>query len=432
MLSSIFVAGCKQNDSKHDNAHQHKAGEQYTCPMHPQIVKDKAGTCPICGMDLVPSSSSHQTNIDSSITRLLKSTNQQVVSSIPTIRAESGTKIFSMPAQGIITYDTRREVNISSRVSGRIERLYIKYNFQPVRKGQLIMEIYSPDLAAAQRELVFIHRNNDEGLLQKAKQRLLLLGMQPAQINSVIKTGKPLYRVPVHSNTSGYIFEKSSSGSIPSSPINIATENGAAGMEGMGSSQGPASQEAVSNASFNNTPVIIREGQYVSAGQSIFTIYREGNLVAEFSFPPALAAEIKTGQKFVFRPSNNADDVKAATIGLIQPTQRNGENFTVVRAYLQNPELQPGQLIVGHIPIVQTKGWWIASKAVYQSGNNSIIFKKEKDVFVPYAVQTGAITNDYVQVLDDISSWEIAANAHFLVDSESFIKAKRIKNGKSD
>ena len=117
-------------------------------------------------------------NIDSDLSHLLKPSNEQVVSSLPVIKAEYGTKIFTEEAQGIISYDTRSQNSISSRVSGRIERLLIRYNYQPVSKGQLIMEVYSPDLAAAQQELLFLQRSEtDQTLVERAKQRLMLLGM---------------------------------------------------------------------------------------------------------------------------------------------------------------------------------------------------------------------------------------------------------------
>ncbi|MBA2331015.1 MAG: efflux RND transporter periplasmic adaptor subunit, partial [Flavisolibacter sp.] len=185
----LFTAmACKQKTTV--QVHEH----QYTCPMHPQIVRDEPGQCPICGMDLVPMMSGNELALDSVLLPLLKQSNAQIAANLPTIMAESGTRIFSIPVQGVVSYDARKQSSISSRVSGRIEKLYIKYNFQPVKKGQLLMEIYSPDLAAAQRELIYISRNdNNASLLQRAKQRLNLLGMQPAQIEQVLRSGKPIY-----------------------------------------------------------------------------------------------------------------------------------------------------------------------------------------------------------------------------------------------
>ena len=425
LLVLFLFFSCKEKTESKSvvDTHQHSQEEKYTCPMHPQIIKDEPGSCPICGMDLVPMSTSNELHVDSSLLPLLKPVNEQVISTLSTIQAKSGTRIISMRVQGIIGFDIRKQVSISSRVAGRIERMNIKYNYQPVSKGQLIMEIYSPDLAAAQRELIYISRNdNDASLLQKAKQRLSLLGMQPAQIAQVIKTGKPLYRVPVYSSVSGYIIEKnvaanaSSSAAMPASP---AAASG--GMDGMGGAA-PAAASTTQTPAISQSPVMIREGQYVNAGETIFTIYRSNTMVAEFSFAPSLASEIKRGQKLVFHSVASPNDVMTGSIGLIEPTQRNGESFTVARVYLSNPDLQPGQLLRANIPIVKSNAWWLPEKAVLRLGNQSVVFKKEQSVFIPTKVNIGSTIEGMVQILDNISDWQVAKNASYLVDSESFIR----------
>ncbi|HTN07922.1 efflux RND transporter periplasmic adaptor subunit [Agriterribacter sp.] len=421
LLLLLFTAfSCSETKESNPaiTAHQHNNEGKYTCPMHPQIIRDKPGTCPICGMDLVPMSSSNELIVDSNLLPLLKPVNEQVISTMPTITAESGTKIHSVPVQGIITYDTRKQVSISSRVAGRIESMYIKYNFQPVSKGQLIMEIYSPDLAAAQRELIYINNSdNNAAMLQSAKQRLSLLGMQPAQIAQVIKTGKPLYRVPVYSNVSGYIVEKNVANQGVASSSS-SSSGGMNAMDGAASTATTVTRQPV----VNQTPVVTKEGQYVSAGEAIFTIYEANNMIAAFSLAPPLAAHIEKGQKLIFHTVANANDIKTGIIGLIEPVQRNGENFTIVRVYLRNTDLQPGQLLTANIPIVTTGAYWLPENAVVQLGRKAVVFKKEHTVFIPKEVQTGIRANGMVQIIDNIAGWPIAKNASFLVDSESFIR----------
>lgn len=426
-LGLVALAGC---DSKGNTAaHQEKKAQQYTCPMHPQVIKDAPGKCPICGMDLVPlQTATHSAAADSSLSSLLKPVNEQVVASIPTINPESGTRIHSMEVQGAIAYDTRRRSSIASRVSGRIERMNIKYNYQPVKKGQLILEIYSPDLAAAQRELVFIaQRGSNADLLQKAKQRLLLLGMQPAQIQQVLTTGKILYRVPVYSPVNGYILETAAAASAaaPASP----SSGGGGAMSSMGGGDAMGNSAASGTSGASQTPqaaaVLLREGQYVNAGQSLFSVYSNTALVAEFSFDPSLAAHIQKGQKLVFRKSADPQTVFTGMIGLIQPTFRPGGNFTIARVYLNDARFQVGQLITANIPIV-SRGWWVPQQAVLQLGSQSVVFKKEGDVFVPKTVQVKMVIQGMAQIEDSIGKWEIAKNASYLVDSESFIEFNSI------
>ncbi|WP_342328267.1 efflux RND transporter periplasmic adaptor subunit [Pedobacter sp. FW305-3-2-15-E-R2A2] len=360
--------------------------------------------------------------IDSNLSHLLKPSNEQVVSALPVIKAEYGAKIFTEEVQGVMNYDARNQNNISSKVSGRIERLWVKYNYQPVKKGQLIMEIYSPDLAAAQQELLFIHRSgNDPMMLAQGKQRLILLGMTPSGISNLLKTGKPSYRIPVYSNTSGYILEKTAAAtaSSPSAP-SAAASSGGDGMTEMGgaSAAAAASPAAVPVAS----PVLLREGQYVSAGASLFTIYSSDRLVAEFSLKAAFAAHIKKGKKFIFYKTADKSESQAAEIGLIQPTFKNGENFTIARAYLLNPTIKPGQLLTARIPVLLKASWWLPEAAVLSVGNKQVVFKKEGNVFLPKVVDAGITIGGMVQINEDISTWNISKNAAYLVDSESFIK----------
>lgn len=426
LIGPLFFAGCNDKKKEAAAAHNHTAKQQYTCPMHPDIVRDQPGKCPICSMDLVPKQTRTASAVDTSLTHLLKPVNEQVVARTTTIMPEPGIRIYSIEIQGSITYDTRRKATIASRVSGRIERLYVKFNYQPVTAGQLIMEIYSPDLAAAQRELLYLNRSRDEALLQKARQRLQLLGMQPAQIQQVIRTGKVLYRVPVFSNATGYILEN---GAVAASPtVNTSSPAGASqggGMDGMqsggGNSGSAAPQTGSAQMPAENAPVLLREGQYVSAGQSLFTVYNNNSLVAEFAFNPTIAPHVKRGQKLVFRKIADPETVYTGSIGLIQPTFRAGQNFTLARVYLTDRRFQIGQFVSANIPVVN-RGWWVPTSAVLELGSKTIVFKKEGNVFVPRTVTRGISAEGMVQIMAGVSGWEIAQNAAYLVDSESFIR----------
>lgn len=422
-VSILLLTACNKK-TEHNNkpSHQHVTNQEYTCPMHPEVIQVKPGSCPICGMELVPRHTpGTETAIDSSLKHLLKPVNEQVVSNISVIKPQGGTKIFSLQVQGIITYDTREQTSISSRVSGRIERLLIKYNYQPVKKGQLIMEIYSPDLAAAQRELLFIYQSDaNNPMLQKAKERLSLLGMQQKQIQQVLKTGTISYRIPVYSNATGYILDNtaraSASRAAPAaSPQNASSDDG---MGAMGSSGNAATSSAPAPAA---PAIMLREGQYIGAGQSLFTIYTNKNLIAEFAFDPSVSPQIKKGQKLVFYEPSDRQTIYTGTVGLIQPVFKEGGNFTIARIYLHDNKFQTGKLVTAAIPIV-SKGWWLPQSAVLNLGNKSIVFKKEQDVFVPREVKTKNNADGMVLIDQDISDWGIASNAAYMIDSESFIK----------
>jgi multidrug efflux pump subunit AcrA (membrane-fusion protein) len=424
LLATVFLSACESQPQK-DGDTAHGKSEQYTCPMHPQVISSKPGKCPVCGMGLVAKEANNELIVDTSFNALLKPVNAQVIADIPLINAESGMRIFSAQAQGVVTYDSRSQVSLSSRVGGRIEKLLIKYNYQPVRKGQLVMEVYSPDLASAQRELLML--GNDEGsrdLLLKAKQRLLLLGVTPGQIEDILKSGNILYKVPVYSPANGYILEQSAS--LPQAGAAMTAPSGSDGaaMDEMAGSS--AASAAPTRPLAAVSPVLLRAGQYVTAGQTLFTIYTSQGLIAEFALSPAISSQIKTGQKLLFYAGNDKETMASGQIGLIQPVLRSGENFTLARVYIPGKKLTPGQLLTASIPIVFQKGLWLDKKAVWQSGNKSIVFKRQGKVLVPMQIKAGAVVDGMVQILSDIKDWKVASNASYLIDSESFIKENSI------
>ena len=281
------------------------------------------------------------------------------------------------------------------------------------------MEIYSPDLAAAQRELLFIYQTDkNSDMMKRAKQRLRLLGMQENQITNILSSGKILYRIPVYSNANGYILEKSlPENSVPSGSGFLPSTSGTDEM-GMGvqTSSGSASSAG------SSSPVLLREGQYVQAGQTLFTIYDQNNLIAEFALNATLASRIKKGQKLIFHRSVDKSTLYTGAIGLINPTLNAGSSFTTARVYLKDKNLEPGQLVTAEIPIL-SRGWWLPQKSVLSLGSRSVIFKKREEVFIPVEIKTLLISDGWVLVEGDVGDWDVASNASFLVDSESFIKA---------
>jgi hypothetical protein len=319
---------------------------------------------------------------------------------------------------GTVGFDSRDQTSISSRVSGRIEKLFIRYNYQPVRKGQLIMEIYSPDLAAAQRELIFIVNTADPDMIRKAKQRLQLLGMRTPEINNVIRTGDIFYKVPVYSSSDGYILEKSATNFSPSVPATASPGDGMAGMSGGGTAISPNKPVVASTGS---APVMLREGQYVAAGQPLFAIYQSRKVTADFALDQQIALAVRPGQKLLIYPNGNKSEMQVANIGLIEPVFRNGQYFTIARVYLDNKQFQVGELLTANIPVVYKEGWWLPRKAVWRLGSKSIVYKKEENGFRPVEVTTGVEIKGMVQVMTAISDWKIASNAYYLADSESFI-----------
>jgi Cu(I)/Ag(I) efflux system membrane fusion protein len=124
---------------------------------------------------------------------------KKIISSVSAIHPVKKIMQQKINAEGTIAYDTRQERNIASRYSGRIEKLYVKYMYQPVKQGEVLMEIYSPEMVTEQQNLIFLLSDPlpDQQMVSASGKKLLLLGMTEKQIDEVMKTKQPLMRIPV-------------------------------------------------------------------------------------------------------------------------------------------------------------------------------------------------------------------------------------------
>jgi Cu(I)/Ag(I) efflux system membrane fusion protein len=424
---ALLLGSC--NLGQEDKAHAH---DEYTCPMHPQVIKDKPGTCPICGMDLVKKSGVGQEGeVPHDVKVLSRPTNESVVASINTIRPERRGFTTEISAPGVITYDTRRTYSVPVRFGGRIEKLFLKYNFQPVRKGQVIMEIYSPELITAQRELLYVvNSNNEDGeLVEAAKQKLLLLGATPGQIEKIISSGKESFTFPVLSPYTGYILE--SNVGLPQSPVGRpgGSPMGGGGMNAKAASRngsGMAGESALEPMTTEQTSsqLSVREGMYVTGGQSLFKIVDDSRLWAELYFSSTESSQVKEGASIDLAIKGGMTTIPGK-IDFVQPFFTEGRQFTLVRSYIKANlnDVRVGQLVTGHMKVEHDAQLYVPEKAVLDLGVQHIAFLKKEGAFTPVRVKTGLKTGGWIAVVEGIDeNSEIAENAQYLVDSESFIK----------
>jgi multidrug efflux pump subunit AcrA (membrane-fusion protein) len=428
LLGFLFI-GCDQEKKASGSSQT----QTFTCPMHPEILQEGPGICPICKMDLVPQHSADAHGpADDSLNALVKPTNELVISGIKTIRAEKGFRESEMSLKGIVNYNTNNWKSVPARVSGRIERLYVKYGYEQIRKGQKIMDIYSPDLANAQQELLFLKNNSELVLLESAKKKLLLLGFTQSQIDQVLRSGKISPTVSVYSPYSGYVAELArntaastgSSAQAGGTRISSSSSNGMNEMNSGGTAEAVPSVQAISTGQ----ALQIREGQYVSAGQKLFDLINTEQVWAEFFARPDQLQEFKQGVKVSVRSLDIAEQNSEVQVDLIQPYYREGVNYSLIRASLPNGNRawKVGQLISVNKQS-KVNGNWVPRTAVLQLGNKFVIFIKRNSAFVPVYIQVNTLTDEWADIGNSLSpDLEIAINAWFLVDTESFIKAERL------
>lgn len=182
---------------------------QYVCPMHSHIVKQHEGTCPICGMDLVevaPSDPSMQAEIT------VPGYMQQALA-IKVEPAKKHTIWQYLKTIGQVQYDESQIFHLHSRVTGWVEKLAVSSEGERVKKGQLLYQLYSPELINAQDDFLLaldtsrnLQQNNRfNDLVNRAKQRLTLLGINDNQIEQLRKTKKSQLLVNYYAQKDGVI-----------------------------------------------------------------------------------------------------------------------------------------------------------------------------------------------------------------------------------
>ncbi|MEL4427360.1 efflux RND transporter periplasmic adaptor subunit [Shewanella indica] len=182
---------------------------KYVCPMHSHIISDVPGTCPICGMNLEKvEMGGHSETVEIDV-----SGQMQQALALKVAKVERDTLWKFVKTVGQIDYDESQINHIHARVNGWIEKLKVESVGDRVEKGQLLYEIYSPDLVNAQDDYLLAQETlkrsgnsaNYQELLRKAGLRLELLGMNQEQIKQLAKTGKTQYRVPFYARESGVV-----------------------------------------------------------------------------------------------------------------------------------------------------------------------------------------------------------------------------------
>src|SRR5260221_2128010 len=362
LTAYCLLESCSQNKKQ-------AQAEVYTCPMHPTVVQAKPGSCPVCGMDLVLKvKHKEEVKVTAGLNYLLKPANSAVISSIKIVTPIRKSMEVKTNANGVITYDTRAVTTISSRFNGRIEKLFVKYNFQPIHKGQKILEIYSPELLTAQRDLLYLLKSDKENslLIEGAKEKLKLLGTSDGQISQLVSTGEESSAFNVYSPAEGYITNSSES-QVTQSELDV------------------------------------REGMYVTTGQQIFKVANPKNVWAEFDLYTNDAALVKINDPIQIRLDNSSDGIDAK-INFIQPFYKDQQSFTKVRVYLSNGtgKYGVGRLISASFSKPSQDSMWIPLSSQFDLGTKKVVFTKREGVFRPKEIIVGNQSDDWIQVLTRI------------------------------
>ncbi|HMH35122.1 MAG TPA: efflux RND transporter periplasmic adaptor subunit [Puia sp.] len=405
LFLALVAVGCNTNSGKESKL-EVKRQQQYRCPMHHEVVRDKPGTCPICGMELVAFGGEERVVTGVSLNTLLRPTNSYVLSSVAITSIQQKEEPVKIEALGTVQYDTRGMGAVSARVSGRIEKLYLKYTFQDVSKGQKIMDIYSPELLTAQQNLLFLVNNDPENtsFIQAAKEKLLLLGMSSEQLQKVVQSRKPSYTVSVYSSYSGHIHDAFNANMNASSSEPPSMSHG----------ESPITRE-----------LMLKEGMYVQKGQTVLSVMNPHQMWAVLNIYGSDQSLVKKGNPVRIVPESDTTEHFMAKIDFIEPFFREGSKTLAARVYFENHsmDIPVGSQVKATISGNTLLANWLPKDAVVSLGINKVVFKNDGGVFKAHKVETGLVYQNTIQILTGLGPDDVvAANAQFLMDSESFIK----------
>ena len=201
-LGWLFFHSPKTGKDEHNHSETKK--QIWTCSMDPQIRKDKAGKCPICGMDLIPLKQT-ETKVDSNAVHFSKEATE--LANVATSIVSRQKPVKEVRLYGKVQADERLLQNQVAHIAGRIEKLFVNFTGEAVHKGQLLALIYSPDLITAQQELIEAAKTKQSQpeIYDAAKQKLMQWMLTENQVTQIEKSGKVKTIFEVYSNTSGIV-----------------------------------------------------------------------------------------------------------------------------------------------------------------------------------------------------------------------------------
>ena len=392
LLGWLIFGGSSGTDQiKSDEEHLHTEAEQqvWTCSMHPQIKQDGPGQCPLCGMDLIPMRSSSGGGEAVDADAIMMSEEAMALANIQTTVVSRRNPIKEIKLYGTVQADERLSQSQATHVSGRIEKLFVNFTGETVRKGQTIATIYSPDLLNAQQELLEAAKMEDlsPGLLEAAKEKLRLWKMSDEQIAQIKKSQKVSPYSEIHANTSGVVITKN-----------------------------------------------VSQGDYVNQGSVLFDIANLSRIWALFDAYEVDLPFLKVGSQLTYTLQAMPGETFTGKIAFIDATLDPTTRTAKVRVETPNtgmhlkPEMYASATI--EAPLKQyTDQIVIPKTAVLWTGKRSLVYKKqphtETPAFLMHEVELGPSLSDAYVIMSGINDGdEIVTNGAFTVDASAQLEGK--------
>jgi Cu(I)/Ag(I) efflux system membrane fusion protein len=397
LLLGYLIFGSSSGDGNstdgHDHSNEMASDQMWTCSMHPQIMQPEPGDCPICGMDLIPVGSS---DVGLAMGQIRMSSNAMALAGVETVTVGAGmTGEGRVKLSGKVAINQEADAVQSAYFNGRIERLNINFEGEEVRKGQQLATIYSPELVAAQQELITAAnlKASQPALYAAVRNKLTFWKLSENQINEIESSGKVRENFPVYANVSGVVSE-----------------------------------------------IMVEEGDYVSTGSPLVKVANLNSVWAVFDAYENQLSLLKKGQNLEVLTKSYPNETFNAKISFVDPLLNSSTRTLEVRANLDNRKglLKPGMFVTAEIQLendTETETLTVPESAVLWTGERSVVYVKPNSgegVFEMREVTLGNLVNGNYIVVSGLSSGEeVVAKGTFTVDAAAQLQGKKSMMNKS-
>ncbi len=385
----ISPSGSKQvTEDGHDHSEE-VANQIWTCSMHPQIKKDQPGDCPICGMELIPLVSATATEDETDPNEIQMTESAMKLADVQTVTVERGIPEKSILLQGKIKADERNIAKLTARFGGRIEKLFVNFKGQNVRKGEKLGVIYSPDLVTAQRELIEAARYKDKNpsFYKASRNKLKLWDLTEKQINNVENSGKPVVYFDILSPISGTVTKRN-----------------------------------------------VTMGDYVKEGSPLFEVTNLSRVWVMFDAYETDLPWISINDKIDFSIEAMPSKKFSGKVSYIDPVINPKTRVAQVRVITNNPKqaLKPEMFVTGALisqKAASKDELLIPKTSILWTGKRAVVYVKvpnrEIPSFIYREITLGPEAGSYYVVADGLSEGEtIAANGVFKIDASAQLAGK--------
>lgn len=386
----IFLsASCKNKNAENTTHAAHEkdtAGVYYTCSMHPQVMESKPGNCPICGMKMI--AVKKNTTQDANEVKL--SAQQILLGNIQTDTIRSNAIGDELVLTATLNFDQSKTTSVSSRVMGRVEKLYFKNLGEFIRKGIPLYDLYSEELNSAEQEyLLALDRKQTfekettaidyDQLLQSAKNKLLLWNLSESQIRKLVANKNASPTTTFYSTSSGYI-----------------TELG------------------------------IREGDYVAEGGTIVKLAGLSTLWVEAQvYTSQFSAIDRNGIAVVQLPEMQGREIKGK-IEFVNPEINPDTRINLIRVSIPNTgnQLKPGMSAYVVLKSRQHQSLTLPIDAVLRDGKDATVWVKTgPQSFKIKMVTAGMESEDRIEIKSGLMEGDIVViKGAYLLNSEYIFK----------